>query len=155
GGGRHWITLRVDEPDNRQGIGARVDVFAGDRRVLHDEVRTDVNYRSKRDAWLHTGLDLATAADVEVRFRDGLLARWPQVAADQPWRVVRCRSTTRGAGLVVERGAGCAGAPRRWMPIGGGPLSEEPLAAGVWIARAKGALWVVDPRASTTREGAL
>ena len=59
----------------------------------------------------------------------------------------------RGAGRVVERGAGCAGAPRRWMPTGGGALAEEPLAEGVWIARAKGTLWVVDLKSSSAREG--
>lgn len=154
GGGRHWLTLRVDEPDNRQGIGARVDVFASGRRVLHDEVRTDMNYRSKRDAWLHTGVDVATETEVAVRFRDGVSAAWTGVAVDQAWRVVRCRSASRAAGMVVERGAACAGAPRRWMPSGGGSLSQEPLPSGVWVARARGTLWVVDPRTSVTREDA-
>jgi hypothetical protein len=116
GAGNHWLWVTVDEANNRFGIGAAVQVEKEGRILGYDEVRTDFNYRSKRDAAVHLGLGEVTQVRLLVRFRDGVWARIPGVRADQRVRVVRYRAPEVG-------GRTCALADGRvaegWVGLGG------------------------------------
>ena len=72
-GERHWITVGLlgsgSAKSNRDGIGARVEVIAGDLRQI-DEVRSGSSYLSQEDTRLHFGLGDRTTVDV-------VRVRWP------------------------------------------------------------------------------
>lgn len=104
GDGHHWLSLTADEPGNPFGVGARVTVRRGGRIVGYDELRTDFSYRSKRDASLHFGLGEEPHADVEVVFRDGVVASFREVAVDRQLRVVRRRVHTTADTRWIEAG---------------------------------------------------
>jgi hypothetical protein len=66
----HWIAIKlVGTKSNRDGIGARVEVFAGGRRQTAERVAGS-GYLSQDDARLHFGLGAATTVDK-------LLVHWP------------------------------------------------------------------------------
>jgi hypothetical protein len=66
----HWIAIRlVGTKSNRDGIGARVEVFAGGKRHTAERVAGS-GYLSQDDSPLHFGLGAATAIDK-------LIVRWP------------------------------------------------------------------------------
>jgi enediyne biosynthesis protein E4 len=80
----HWIGLRtVGTKSNRDGIGARLQVHAGDRTLV-DEVRSGSSYDSHSDMRLHFGLGSTTKVDwVEVRWPSGLVERFTALAPDK------------------------------------------------------------------------
>jgi enediyne biosynthesis protein E4 len=82
--GRHWLMVRlVGRKTNRDGVGARVTVRAGDL-VQMAERRTASGYLSQNDGRLHFGLgDLETVDAVEVRWPSGLTSRVTGARADQ------------------------------------------------------------------------
>jgi len=71
----------VGTRSNRDGIGAKVRVKAGER-VLVDEVRSGSSYDSSSDLRLHFGLQAAERADwVEIRWPSGLVERFENLPA--------------------------------------------------------------------------
>lgn len=76
-----WITLRlIGKRSNRDAIGARVTVVAGDLRQV-DEVRGAGSYISQNDLRVHFGLGPAAKVD-------RILVRWP-LGQDEEWRDVK------------------------------------------------------------------
>jgi hypothetical protein len=64
----HWLTVALQgRPPNRDAIGARVTVSAGDRRLLR-YARTGSSYASQADPRLHFGLGPVTSVRIEVRW---------------------------------------------------------------------------------------
>ncbi len=67
---RHWVAIKlVGTKSNRDGIGARVEVVAGDRRWTAERVAGS-GYLSQNDARLHFGLGEASAIDK-------IVVKWP------------------------------------------------------------------------------
>ncbi len=59
----NWILLKtLGTKSNRDGIGARVTIFAGGRRQM-DEVRSGGSFISQNDLRLHFGIGAATKVD--------------------------------------------------------------------------------------------
>jgi hypothetical protein len=74
GGNRnHWLSVRtVGTLSNRDGIGARITVVAGDR-VQRREVRSGSSYLAQNDMRAHFGLGRHAAADrVDIRWPSGM-----------------------------------------------------------------------------------
>ena len=83
-GDRHWLSLRTTgAQSNRDGIGARVKVIAGDL-VQVQEVRPGRSYLSSSDLRLHFGLgDHPRVDQLEIRWPSGLTQQFINVDADQ------------------------------------------------------------------------
>jgi hypothetical protein len=82
---RRWLQVepRLRFPSgSRLAIGARVTVTAGGLRQIED-VNPVRGYLSQGDWRLHFGLGGAEHADVEIRWPDGVVERFPRVRADQ------------------------------------------------------------------------
>jgi len=79
----HWIAFKtIGTRSNRDGIGAKIRVKAGDR-MLVDEVRSGSSYDSNNDMRLHFGLGSATKLEwVEVRWPSGLTEKFANVRID-------------------------------------------------------------------------
>ena len=86
--GHHWLALRTEgSTSNRDGIGARVRVVAGDTAQTR-EVRAGASYLSHNSLWLTFGLgDSASADSIVVRWPSGKVQRFAQVAADRVWYI--------------------------------------------------------------------
>ena len=85
GGNRnHWITLRLEgSRSNRDAIGARVEIWAGDKRQVQ-EVRSGGSYLSNNDVRLHFGLGSASRAErIRVRWPNGRVEEVPGMEAGQ------------------------------------------------------------------------
>jgi enediyne biosynthesis protein E4 len=69
----HWVAVATKgTKSNRDGLGARIRVKAGDR-ILVDEVRSGSSYVSNNDRRVHFGLGAATKIDwIEIRWSSGL-----------------------------------------------------------------------------------
>jgi hypothetical protein len=69
----HWIAVETKgTKSNRDGLGARVRVKAGNR-ILVDEVRSGSSYISNSDRRVHFGLGAASKVDwIEIRWPSGL-----------------------------------------------------------------------------------
>jgi hypothetical protein len=66
----HWIAIKLTgTKSNRDGIGARVEVFAGDKRWTRERVAGS-GYLSQNDSRLHFGLGAATVVDK-------IVVHWP------------------------------------------------------------------------------
>ena len=100
----HWIALKlVGTKSNRDGIGARVEVDAGDRRWTAERVAGS-GYLSQDDGRLHFGLGAATAIDKI----DRALAQWARTDARKAER--RSRADRGGAEVnrrEAQRSAWC------------------------------------------------
>ena len=92
----HWIAFKtIGTKSNRDGIGARITVWAGKRQLV-DEVRSGSSYVSNSDMRVHFGLGAATKVDsVEIRWPSGLVERFPNVAVDQ------INTVREGSGVAV------------------------------------------------------
>jgi hypothetical protein len=67
---------------NRDGIGARIKVRAGERTLM-DEVRSGSSYISNNDMRVHFGLGSATKIDwVEIRWPSGLVEKFDKIPID-------------------------------------------------------------------------
>jgi hypothetical protein len=86
GGNRnHWLTIepRLRFPTgSRLAIGARVTVTTGALKQIED-VNPVRGYLSQGDGRLHFGLAKEDSADVEIRWPDGSVQRFPKVKAEQ------------------------------------------------------------------------
>jgi hypothetical protein len=66
----HWLAIKLKgTKSNRDGIGARVEVSAGDKRWTQERV-ADSGYLSQNEARLHFGLGAATSVDK-------IVVHWP------------------------------------------------------------------------------
>jgi enediyne biosynthesis protein E4 len=76
----HWIAFKtVGTQSNRDGIGAKIRVKAGER-ILVDEVRSGSSYVSNNDMRVHFGLGAVSKPEwVEVRWPSGLTESFVQV----------------------------------------------------------------------------
>jgi hypothetical protein len=84
GNNRHWLAVRtVGDESNRDGIGARVEVWVNGRRQVR-EVSSGGSYLAANDLRVHFGLGEATIAErLDVTWPSGLTDRWTALAADQ------------------------------------------------------------------------
>ena len=81
---KDYIAFRLTGTrSNRDAIGARVQVRAGNRTQVN-EVRSGSSYISHSDMRLHFGLGKAETVDwVEVRWPSGLVERFESLAPDK------------------------------------------------------------------------
>ncbi|UCG57764.1 MAG: CRTAC1 family protein [Phycisphaerales bacterium] len=81
---RHWIQICLQgTKTNRDGVGARVEVVAGDLKLM-DEVHSGRGYQSHYGMRLHFGLGNRSHVDrIEVRWIGGQVDVFEGVAADQ------------------------------------------------------------------------
>jgi hypothetical protein len=88
----HWLgVITKGTKSNRDGIGAKVTVIAGDHRYVQ-EVRSGSSYISNNDIRLHFGLGDATdVSRVEVRWPNGDSETFPGGTADRFVTVVEGR----------------------------------------------------------------
>jgi len=93
----HWIAFRtIGTRSNRDGIGARISVFAAGRMRV-DEVRSGSSYLSNSDARVHFGLGQTNKIDfVQVRWPSGLVERFQQPPVDSIYEV------KEGTGALVQ-----------------------------------------------------
>src|SRR5207249_12236970 len=79
----HWVRFRLEgRRSNRDGVGARITVQAGGRRLFAQRFGGG-SYQSASDPRLHFGLGTATRLDeVEVRWPSGRVDRYKDLAAD-------------------------------------------------------------------------
>ena len=98
--GNHWIGIKtIGTKSNRDGIGAKIRVKAGER-VLVDEVRSGSSYDSNNDMRVHFGLGHNERVDwVEVRWPSGLTERFSNLQIDG------IRSVREGSGAAFNGGA--------------------------------------------------
>jgi hypothetical protein len=85
GNRHHWIGLRlVGARANRDMLGARVEIFRDDGRMLTRRARSDGSYASANDPRVLVGLGTATGAPrVRVRWPGGQAEEWTSVAIDR------------------------------------------------------------------------
>ena len=66
----HWLAIKlVGTQSNRDGIGAKVEIFAGPKRELQERV-AESGYLSQNDSRLHFGIGTATVVDK-------IVVKWP------------------------------------------------------------------------------
>jgi len=84
GNANHWLEiLLIGTKSNRDGVGARVKVTAGDL-VLYDQRKGGMSYQSAQDPRLHFGLGTRTKIDsIEINWPSGMLTKLANVKADQ------------------------------------------------------------------------
>jgi hypothetical protein len=82
-GKHHWLKVKlIGVKSNRSAIGARVTAHYGGR-LQAQEVLSQASFFSANDLRLHFGLGSATAADLEVRWPNGMKERVTNVPADR------------------------------------------------------------------------
>ena len=98
--GNHWIGIRTaGTKSNRDGIGAKIRVRAGDR-ILVDEVRSGSSYDSSNDMRVHFGLGGNERVEwLEVRWPSGLTEKFSNV------RVDAVQTLKEGTGTAVHGSA--------------------------------------------------
>jgi len=95
GNANHWLEiLLIGTQSNRDGVGARVKVSAGDL-ILYDQRKGGMSYQSAQDPRLHFGLGSRSKVDaVEILWPSGSVTRLAGLPCD---RIVAVKE---GAGLV-------------------------------------------------------
>jgi hypothetical protein len=80
----HWLELRLKgTKSNRDGIGARVTIFAGGKQQMQERVASS-GYLSQNDGRLHFGLGAAAVVDkMEIRWPSGREQTLEAVPADR------------------------------------------------------------------------
>lgn len=80
----HWVAVRaVGTKSNRDGIGARITLHAGNRNYV-DEVRSGSSYISNNDIRVHFGLGTTAKIDwTDVRWPSGLEERFEGLEVDK------------------------------------------------------------------------
>lgn len=84
----HWLQVSLrGKTCNRDGVGARVRVFAGDQ-IMIDEVHSGRGYQSHFGSRLHFGIGTHDQVDqIEVRWPDGKLEKFSMREANQHVRL--------------------------------------------------------------------
>ncbi|MBA3396343.1 MAG: CRTAC1 family protein [Deltaproteobacteria bacterium] len=99
GDDHHWLALRMRGDGtaiNRDAIGTRVTITAGDTRLVREVKASRGTYNSMDTPTLYFGLgDLGCAFDVEVRWPDGTLERFSHADTD----IDRIATIRYGAGI--------------------------------------------------------
>jgi hypothetical protein len=84
GSRNHWLGLRLVGKNDRDMLGARVDVVIGKGRVLRRRARTDGSYLSASDPRVLVGLDGTTRVEsIRVRWPDGSVEEWKAPLIDR------------------------------------------------------------------------
>jgi hypothetical protein len=98
--GNHWIAFKtVGTKSNRDGIGAKIRVKAGDR-ILVDEVRSGSSYDSNNDMRVHFGLGRNDKVDwAEVRWPSGLTEKFSGLHVDG------IQNLKEGSGAAINKAA--------------------------------------------------
>jgi len=98
GNANHWIEiLLIGTKSNRDGVGARVRVVAGDL-VLYDQRKGGMSYQSAQDPRLHFGLARQGSVDsIEILWPSGINTRLANITADQIIAI------QEGVGIVERR----------------------------------------------------
>jgi hypothetical protein len=98
--GNHWIAFKtVGKKSNRDGIGAKIRVKAGDR-VLVDEVRSGSSYDSNNDMRVHFGLGRNNQVVlVEVLWQSGLTEKF------EGFHVEGIHILKEGSGAAINKAA--------------------------------------------------
>jgi hypothetical protein len=96
-GENHWLRIRtVGTRSNRGGIGARIEVTAGDLKQV-DWVHTGGSFLSQNDTRVHFGLRSNKRAAVKVYWPSGVVDNIGDVEGDRDFVV------EEGKGLVGSR----------------------------------------------------
>jgi enediyne biosynthesis protein E4 len=84
GNNNHWLEiLLIGTKSNRDGVGARVKLTAGDL-VLHDQRKGGMSYQSAQDPRLHFGLGQRTKIDsLEIIWPSGISTKLADIRSDQ------------------------------------------------------------------------
>jgi len=84
GNANHWLELfLIGTRSNRDGVGARVKVIAGDL-VLYDQRKGGMSYQSAQDPRLHFGLGQRSIVDsLEILWPSGAVTKLQNLKADQ------------------------------------------------------------------------
>jgi hypothetical protein len=95
GNANHWLEiLLIGTKSNRDGVGARVRVTAGDL-VLYDQRKGGMSYQSAKDPRLHFGLGSHSKIDaIEIRWPSGNVTKLAGIASD------RIIAVKEGEGIV-------------------------------------------------------
>jgi hypothetical protein len=95
GNGNHWVEiLLIGTRSNRDAVGARVSLTAGDLR-LSDQRKGGMSYQSAHDPRLHFGLGQQTKVDsIEILWPSGTATKLANVNCD------RIIAVQEGAGIV-------------------------------------------------------
>jgi hypothetical protein len=98
GNANHWLQVHlIGTASNRDGVGARVKVVAGDL-VQYDQRKGGLSYQSAHDPRLHFGLGIRTQVDrIEVRWPSGKSDKIENIEASQTIAI------QEGAGRVPSR----------------------------------------------------
>jgi hypothetical protein len=104
GNANHWFQLLlIGTHSNRDAVGARVKVTAGDL-VLFDEKKGGMSYQSAQDPRLHFGLGQhPTVEEVEIKWPSGELTKLTNIKSDQI--------------LAIEEGKGLVYRPFPRVPV--------------------------------------
>jgi len=104
GNANHWFQLLlIGTRSNRDAVGARVKVTAGDL-VLYDEKKGGMSYQSAQDPRLHFGLGQhPTVEEVEIKWPSGELTKLTNIKSDQI--------------LAIEEGKGLVYRPFPRVPV--------------------------------------
>jgi hypothetical protein len=97
GNANHWLEiLLIGTKSNRDGVGARVRVTAGDL-ALHEQRKGGMSYQSAQDPRLHFGLGRHDKVDgIEIVWPSGMVTKLTSIKADQ------ILSVKEGEGLVQK-----------------------------------------------------
>jgi hypothetical protein len=92
----HWVAFKtVGIRSNRDGIGAKITVKAGNRTLV-DEVRSGSSYVSQNDLRVHFGLGSAAKIDaVQLRWPSGLVESFDNLSIDA------IHTLTEGSGVAL------------------------------------------------------
>jgi len=84
GNANHWLEiLLIGTKSNRDGVGARLKVSAGDL-LLYDQRKGGMSYQSAQDPRLHFGLGQRSKIDsVEITWPSGIVTKLANLASDQ------------------------------------------------------------------------
>jgi hypothetical protein len=95
GNANRWLEiLLIGTRSNRDGVGARVKLVAGDL-TLYEQRKGGMSYQSAQDPRLHFGLGSRTMVDtIEIRWPSGSLTRLASIASGQILAI------QEGAGIV-------------------------------------------------------
>jgi hypothetical protein len=95
GNANHWLEiLLIGTKSNRDGVGARVKITAGDL-VLYEQRKGGMSYQSAQDPRLHFGLGQRTKVDaIEILWPSGTVTKLSGLNADQ---IVAVKE---GAGII-------------------------------------------------------
>jgi hypothetical protein len=132
GNGNHWLTIRtVGTSSNRDGIGARVMVTAGELRQVR-EVRAGSSLASMDSPWPTFGLGDATAIDsIHIDWPSGAVQELNQVSVDQFLTIIEPPRLSIEPGMVLSWPAHADGYRLHSADQVRGPYVEWPSAVEV------------------------